>query len=169
MIPWLTENFGNPASRSHAFGWASEAAVEEARGNVAQLVNCDSKELVWTSGATESINLAVRGVALASQHRGRHIITTQIEHRAVLDTTRQLEKQGLAAAAALRQALAADPVPEVRRRLKDLLEKLEPSQSPALLRVLRAGHRISAPLRTGTGRGLAGRRNSPGHHPMPIQ
>ena len=94
MIPFLTEHFGNPASRSHAYGWESEAAVEEAREQVADLVNCDAKEIVWTSGATESINLAVKGAAMFYKEKGRHLITVKTEHKATLDTMRELERQG---------------------------------------------------------------------------
>ena len=94
MIPFLTEHFGNPASRSHAYGWESEAAVEEAREQVADLVNCDAKEIVWTSGATESINLALKGAAQFYKDRGRHLITVKTEHKATLDTMRELERQG---------------------------------------------------------------------------
>ena len=94
MIPFLTEHFGNPASRSHAYGWESEAAVEEAREQVADLVNCDAKEIVWTSGATESINLAVKGAAQFYKEKGRHLITVKTEHKATLDTTRELERHG---------------------------------------------------------------------------
>ena len=94
MIPFLTEHFGNPASRSHAYGWESEAAVDEAREQVAALVNCDAKEIVWTSGATESINLAVKGAALFYKEKGKHLITVKTEHKATLDTTRELERQG---------------------------------------------------------------------------
>jgi len=94
MIPWLTEHFGNPASRSHAYGWEAEAAVEEAREQVAALVNCDAKEIVWTSGATESINLAVKGAAQFYKERGKHLITVKTEHKATLDTMRELERQG---------------------------------------------------------------------------
>ena len=94
MIPFLTEHFGNPASRSHAYGWESEAAVEEAREQVADLVNCDAKEIVWTSGATESINLAVKGAAQFYKDKGRHLITVKTEHKATLDTMRELERQG---------------------------------------------------------------------------
>ena len=81
MIPYLTEHFGNPASRSHSFGWDSEKAVEEARANVAALVHCDPKELVWTSGATEAINLAVKGAAHFYKDKGKHIITVTTEHK----------------------------------------------------------------------------------------
>ncbi len=94
MIPYLTEHFGNPASRSHAYGWESEAAVDEAREQVAALVNCDAKEIVWTSGATESINLAVKGAAQFYKEKGKHLITVKTEHKATLDTMRELERQG---------------------------------------------------------------------------
>lgn len=94
MIPYLREEFGNPASRSHAYGWAAEKAVEQARNEVAQLVNCDPRELVWTSGATESINLAVKGAAQFYHERGKHLITVKTEHKATLDTMRELERQG---------------------------------------------------------------------------
>jgi cysteine desulfurase len=94
MIPWLTSNFGNPASRSHAYGWDAEAAVEGARENVAALVNCDPKELVWTSGATESINLALKGAAHFYKDKGRHLVTVATEHKATLDTMRELEREG---------------------------------------------------------------------------
>lgn len=90
----LEGEFGNPASRSHAFGWNAEAAVEEARKRVADLVNADAKEIVWTSGATESDNLAIKGAAHFYQKKGKHIITTKIEHKAVLDTCRHLEREG---------------------------------------------------------------------------
>ena len=94
MIPFLTEDFGNAASRSHSYGWTSEAAVENARDEVAKLVNCDSKEIVWTSGATESINLALKGAANFYQSKGKHVITVKTEHKATLDTVRELERQG---------------------------------------------------------------------------
>ena len=94
MITFLTDEFGNPASRSHAFGWTAEAAVEEARENVAALVGCDPKELVWTSGATESINLALKGAAHFYKDKGKHLITVRTEHKATLDTMRELERQG---------------------------------------------------------------------------
>ena len=96
MIPWLTEKFGNPASRSHAFGWEAEAAVEEARQEVARLVNADPKEIVWTSGATESDNLAIKGAAHFYSGKGKHLITVKTEHKAVLDTCRELERQDFA-------------------------------------------------------------------------
>jgi len=94
MIPFLTEAFGNPASRSHSFGWTAEKAVEEAREEVAKLVNADPKEIVWTSGATESDNLAIKGAAYFYQTKGRHLVTVKTEHKAVLDTMRELEAQG---------------------------------------------------------------------------
>jgi len=94
MIPYLVEKFGNPASRSHAFGWETEAAVEEAREEVAKLVHADPKEIVWTSGATESNNLALKGAANFYSGKGKHIITLKTEHKAVLDTCRELERQG---------------------------------------------------------------------------
>ena len=94
MIPWLREHFGNPASRSHAWGWEAEAAVETARGQVAALIGADPREIVWTSGATESINLALKGAAQFYKTRGNHLITWKTEHKAVLDTMRELERQG---------------------------------------------------------------------------
>ncbi|MDD3885051.1 MAG: IscS subfamily cysteine desulfurase [Gallionella sp.] len=97
MIPYLTERFGNPASRSHAFGWEADEAVEQARTEVAALVNCDPKEIVWTSGATESNNLAIKGAAQFYQGKGKHIVTMRIEHKAVLDTARELERVGFSA------------------------------------------------------------------------
>ena len=122
MIPYLTENFGNAASRSHSYGWASEEAVETAREEVAKLVNCDAKEIVWTSGATESINLALKGAANFYQTKGRHIITIKTEHKATLDAVRELERQGFEATyldvktdglidmAAFKAALRADTI-----------------------------------------------------------
>ena len=94
MIPWLTERFGNPASRSHAYGWDAEEAVEKARANVAALVNCDPREIVWTSGATESINLALKGAAHFYKDKGKHLVTVKTEHKATLDTMRELEREG---------------------------------------------------------------------------
>jgi cysteine desulfurase len=94
MIPYLTEQFGNPASRSHAFGWDAEKAVEQAREEVAGLVNCDPREIVWTSGATESDNLAIKGAAQFYKGKGKHLITVRTEHKAVLDPMRELERQG---------------------------------------------------------------------------
>ena len=97
MIPWLTEHFGNPASRSHAYGWEAEEAVEKARASVAALVNCDPREIVWTSGATESINLAIKGAAHFYKDKGRHLVTVRTEHKATLDTVRELEREGFEA------------------------------------------------------------------------
>jgi cysteine desulfurase len=98
MLPWLGEQFGNPASRSHSFGWAAEEAVEQARAQVAALLNADPREIVWTSGATESNNLAIKGAAqFHAAGRGRHIVTVKTEHKAVLDTVRELERQGFEA------------------------------------------------------------------------
>jgi len=94
MIPWLREHFGNPASRSHAWGWEAEAAVENAREEVARLVGADPREIIWTSGATESNNLALKGAAQFYKTRGKHLITVKTEHKAVLDTMRELERQG---------------------------------------------------------------------------
>jgi len=97
MIPYLTEIFGNAASRSHAFGWQAEEGVEEARANVAALINADPKEIVWTSGATEGNNLAIKGAANFYKTKGKHLITQKTEHKAVLDTFRELERQGFEA------------------------------------------------------------------------
>ena len=94
MIPYLTEHFGNPASRSHSFGWETEKAVEEARAEVARLVNCDPREIVWTSGATEAINLALKGAAHFYKDKGKHLVTVKTEHKATLDTMRELERDG---------------------------------------------------------------------------
>src|SRR5450830_1304922 len=97
MIPWLRQHFGNPASRSHAWGWEAEAAVEQARAEVAKLVGADPREIIWTSGATESNNLALKGAAHFYQTKGKHIITVKTEHKAVLDTVRELEREGFEA------------------------------------------------------------------------
>ena len=97
MIPFLAEHYGNPASRSHAFGWKAEEAVEEARAQVAALVRCDAKDLVWTSGATESINLALKGAAEFHKTKGKHLVTVKTEHKATLDTMRELERRGFEA------------------------------------------------------------------------
>jgi cysteine desulfurase len=94
MIPWLREHFGNPASRSHAWGWEAEEAVEKAREHVAALIGADPREIVWTSGATESNNLAIKGAAQFYKTRGKHLVTVKTEHKAVLDTMRELERQG---------------------------------------------------------------------------
>jgi cysteine desulfurase len=96
MIPCLTENFGNPASRSHSLGWTAEKAVEDAREQVAALVNCDPREIVWTSGATEAINLALKGAAHFYKDKGKHLVTVRTEHKATLDTMRELEREGYA-------------------------------------------------------------------------
>lgn len=97
MIPYLREQFGNPASRSHMYGWSAEKAVEEAREEVAKLVNADPREIIWTSGATEGNNLAIKGAAHFYQTKGKHVITVKTEHKAVLDTVRELERQGFEA------------------------------------------------------------------------
>ena len=94
MVPWLYEKFGNPASRSHAFGWEAEEAVEQARQQVADLIGADSREVIWTSGATESNNLAIKGIAEFYKSRGKHLITVKTEHKAVLDPMRELERDG---------------------------------------------------------------------------
>jgi len=94
MVPWLREHFGNPASRSHAWGWEAEEAVERARGQVAALIGADPREIVWTSGATESNNLALKGAAHFYSTRGKHLVTVKTEHKCVLDTMRELERQG---------------------------------------------------------------------------
>ena len=94
MIPFLAETYGNPASRSHSFGWAAEQAVEAARGQVAELVGADAREIVWTSGATESNNLAIKGAAQFHRGRGKHLVTVRTEHKSVLDTMRELERAG---------------------------------------------------------------------------
>jgi len=94
MVPWLSDNFGNAASRSHSFGWAADDAIEQAREQVANALGCDSKEIIWTSGATEAINLALKGAANFYQDRGRHLITVKTEHKATLDTMRELERMG---------------------------------------------------------------------------
>jgi cysteine desulfurase len=105
MIPWLTEHFGNPASRSHAYGWEAEKAVEEAREEVAKLVGADAKEIIWTSGATESNNLAIKGAAhFHANTKGKHIVTVTTEHKAVLDTVKELERQGFEATYLVPQA-----------------------------------------------------------------
>src|SRR4249919_4219150 len=94
MIPWLREHFGNPASRSHAWGWEAEEAVEKAREQVAALIGADPREIIWTSGATESDNLALKGAAQFYKAKGKHLVTVKTEHKAVLDTMRELERQG---------------------------------------------------------------------------
>ena len=119
MIPYLTEKFGNPASRSHSYGWVADGAVERAREQVAALVNADPKEIVWTSGATESNNLALKGAAHFYQGKGRHIVTVKTEHKAVLDTVRELERQGFS-------ATYLDPEPDGLLDLEKLKASLRP-------------------------------------------
>jgi len=97
MIPYITEHFGNPASRSHSFGWTAEKAVEEAREEVAKLVNADPREIVWTSGATESNNLAIKGASHFYSTKGKHVLTIATEHKAVIDAVRELEREGFTA------------------------------------------------------------------------
>jgi cysteine desulfurase len=119
MIPYLTEHFGNPASRSHAFGWEAEKAVEEARAHVAALLNADPKEIVWTSGATEGNNLAIKGAANFNKGKGKHIVTQKTEHKAVLDTVRELERQGF-------EATYLDPEPNGIVDVKKLEAAIRP-------------------------------------------
>ncbi|HXU93227.1 MAG TPA: IscS subfamily cysteine desulfurase [Gallionella sp.] len=119
MIPYLTEKFGNPASRSHAFGWEADEAVELARAQVAALVNADPKEIVWTSGATESNNLAIKGTAHFYQGKGKHVVTMRIEHKAVLDTVRELEREGF-------EATYLDPEPSGLLDLEKFKASLRP-------------------------------------------
>ena len=119
MIPYLTEHFGNASSRSHAYGWESEKGVEEARGHVAALINADPREIVWTSGATEGNNLAIKGAAQFYKTKGKHIITQKTEHKAVLDSCRELERQGF-------EVTYLDPEPN---GIVDL-EKLKPAIRP---------------------------------------
>jgi cysteine desulfurase len=119
MIPYLYEQFGNPASRSHAYGWETEAAVEEAREHVAALVGCDAKEIIWTSGATESDNLAIKGAAQFYKSKGKHIVTVKTEHKAVLDTVRELERQGF-------EATYLDPLPNGLLDLEKFKAALRP-------------------------------------------
>jgi cysteine desulfurase len=124
MIPFLTEHFGNPASRSHSVGWVAEQAVEKAREEVAKLVNADPKEIVWTSGATESDNLAIKGAAYFYQTKGRHLITLKTEHKAVLDTMRELESQGF-------EVTYLDPKPDGLLDLEVFKAALRPDTSLA--------------------------------------
>jgi cysteine desulfurase len=119
MIPYLTEKFGNPASRSHSFGWTADEAVERAREQVAALVNADPKEIVWTSGATESNNLALKGAANFYADKGKHIVTVKTEHKAILDTVRELERQGFS-------ATYLDPEPNGLLDLEKLKAALRP-------------------------------------------
>ncbi|MBZ0095823.1 MAG: IscS subfamily cysteine desulfurase [Sulfuricella sp.] len=119
MVPHLTENFGNPASRSHSFGWTAEQAVENAREEVARLVSCDPKEIVWTSGATESDNLAIKGAAHFYQSKGKHLITLKTEHKAVIDTLRELEREGF-------EVTYLDPLPNGLLDMEKLKEAIRP-------------------------------------------
>lgn len=119
MIPYLTEHFGNPASRSHSFGWKADEAVEKARQQVADLVNADPKEIVWTSGATESNNLAIKGAAHFYKGKGKHLITMRIEHKAVIDTVRELEREGF-------EATFLDPEPNGLLDLAKLAAAIRP-------------------------------------------
>ena len=119
MIPYLTEHFGNPASRSHAYGWEAEKAVDEAREQVAALVGADPKEIIWTSGATESINLAIKGAAHFYAGKGKHLITMKTEHKAVLDTCRELERHGF-------EVTYLDPEPNGLLSLERFKQALRP-------------------------------------------
>ncbi len=119
MIPWLREHFGNPSSRSHAWGWEAEEAVERARGQVAALIGADPREIVWTSGATESNNLAIKGIAEMYRERGNHIITQVTEHKAVLDTCKRLEKQGFRVTYLPVQADGLIDIEDLKRAMDD--------------------------------------------------
>ncbi len=119
MIPFLTSNFGNPASRSHAYGWSAEEAVEEAREHVAALVNADPREIIWTSGATEGDNLAIKGAAHFYKDKGKHVITVKTEHKAVLDPVRELEREGF-------EATYLQPQPNGLITLDQLREAIRP-------------------------------------------
>ena len=119
MIPYLCERFGNPASRSHSYGWEAEEAVEQARKHVADLLNADPREIVWTSGATEGNNLAIKGAARFYAHKGRHIITQRTEHKAVLDTVRDLERTGF-------RVTYLDVQPDGRVSLESIADAIEP-------------------------------------------
>lgn len=119
MIPYLCERFGNPASRSHSYGWEAEEAVEQARKHVADLLNADPREIVWTSGATEGNNLAIKGAARFYAHKGRHIITQRTEHKAVLDTVRDLERTGF-------RVTYLDVQPDGRVSLESIANAIEP-------------------------------------------
>ena len=119
MMQYITEDFGNPASRSHLYGWKAEEAVETARENVAKLIGADAKEIIWTSGATESDNLAIKGAANFYKSKGKHIITMTIEHKAVLDTCRELERQGF-------EVTYLDPEPDGLLDLEKLKAAIRP-------------------------------------------
>jgi len=133
MVPYLSQHFGNPASRSHSFGWQAEKAVEEAREQVAALVNADPKEIVWTSGATESDNLAIKGVAHFYQDKGKHIITSKTEHKAVLDTCRHLEREGF-------EVTYLDPEPNGLIDLKQLVDTIR--ENTILVSIMHANNEI---------------------------
>jgi cysteine desulfurase len=133
MIPFFTEQFGNPASRSHPFGWAAEQAVEIAREQVAALVNCDPKEIVWTSGATESDNLAIKGAAQFYKTKGKHLITMKTEHKAVIDTLRDLERQGF-------EVTYLDPEPNGLLDLEKLTAAIRPDT--ALVSIMHVNNEI---------------------------
>src|ERR1041385_5945236 len=94
MLPYFSEKFGNPSSRTHAFGWTAAQAVEDAREKVAQTINCETQEIIFTSGSTEAINLAIKGIFSAYKRKGKHIVTCKTEHKAVLDSCKFLEEQG---------------------------------------------------------------------------
>ena len=119
MMQYIVEDFGNPASRSHLYGWKAEEAVETARENVAKLIGADAKEIVWTSGATESNNLAIKGAANFYKSKGKHLITMTIEHKAVLDTCRELERQGF-------EVTYLDPEPDGLLDLEKLKAAIRP-------------------------------------------
>jgi cysteine desulfurase len=133
MVPYLSQHFGNPASRSHSFCWQAEKAVEEAREQVAALVNADPKEIVWTSGATESDNLAIKGVAHFYQDKGKHIITSKTEHKAVLDTCRHLEREGF-------EVTYLDPEPNGLIDLKQLVDTIR--EDTILVSIMHANNEI---------------------------
>ena len=119
MIPYLTSQFGNPASRSHPYGWDAEHAVENAREEVAKLVNCDPREIVWTSGATEGDNLAIKGAAHFYKEKGRHVVTVKTEHKAVLDTCRELEREGFEVTYLQPQADGLITLDQLRAAMRD--------------------------------------------------
>jgi cysteine desulfurase len=124
MLPYLTSKYGNPASRSHSFGWEAEKAVEQAREQVAALINCDPSEIIWTSGATESDNLAIKGAAHFYASKGKHLVTLKTEHKAVLDTMRQLEREGF-------EVTYLEPKPDGLLDLDQFREALRPNTAVA--------------------------------------
>ncbi len=178
MIPYLTEHFGNPASRSHAFGWKAEEAVEEARAHVAALIGADPKEIVWTSGATEGNNLAIKGAAQFYKTKGKHLITQKTEHKATLDTMRELERQGFECTyleveengiVDLKKFEAAIRPDTILASIMMVNNEIGVIQPIAADRrdLPRAGHHL--PLRRGAGRGQAADRprdaeGGPAHH-----